>query len=467
MSDLASGGQRGRAPDRRQASGPGSSPGVNVTPVTARDALARTLFPADGSSARAVTLAGLVVVAAAVAVLRLGARGMNTLWAEDGKVFYQGAMRSSLPFVFFQPYRGYMHAAPRVIAAVAALFPVTWAASSIAIGDAIALGLLAAVVYRAARVHIQNRWLRLVPALLIAACPTGPETVGSIAGLQWVLFFAAFVVLLWNPRRALPIAAGAITVLLATMTSPFGFLFFPIAAARVIVFPRSRAAVIPLFALAGTGIQALITATATGRTIYGTILVGRLARLFIVDVAGQGFFGTRYPVPWAALGAVAVLVTGLAWALIAVMGVQRQFAVGSLALAYSICFFATSAVVGGITAGQPVVNRYFAGPLLLMAFAVVVLLDGALGRQNRFRWTETCRPVAIALCAGLLICLGYSAVTSWRVSDPARSAPTWSAALDRAREQCSRGARRATVQITPKWPPHWYVVLTCAEIEQG
>jgi hypothetical protein len=425
------------------------------------------LFPADESSARAVTLAGLVVVAAVVAAMRLGAQGMNTLWAEDGQVFYQGAMHGSLPFVFFHSYRGYLHAGPRVVAAVAVLFPVKWAASSIAIGDAIALGLLAAVVYRASAVHIQNRWLRLIPALLIAACPTGSETVGSIANLQWFLFFAAFVVLLWNPQRPVPIAAGAVTVLFATMTSPFGLLLFPIAAARVFVFPRSRAAVIPLCALAGTGIQTFIIATTTGRKTYDTILVGKLANLFIVNVAGQGFFGTRHHAAWVALGTGVLVVTGLAWVLIAVMGVQRQFAVVSMALIYSISFFAVPAVLGGITVGQTVVNRYFAGPLLLMAFAVIVLLDGALGRQNRFRWTEARRPVAVALGAGLLVCLGYSTVTSWHVSNPGRSMPTWSAALDQARKHCSRGARRAAVPITPIAPHDWHVELTCAQIKQG
>ena len=39
------------------------------------------------------------------------------MWAEDGQVFYAGAKHASLPHVFFQTYRGYMDAGPRVIAA--------------------------------------------------------------------------------------------------------------------------------------------------------------------------------------------------------------------------------------------------------------------------------------------------------------------------------------------------------------
>ena len=114
-----------------------------------RDAAARDLFPVDESSAHPAVLVGLTVIAAAVALMRLGTRGMNTVWAEDGQVFYAGAKHASLPWVFFRAYHGYMHAGPRVVAALDALFPVRWAAPAIAISDAAALGLLAAVVYRA------------------------------------------------------------------------------------------------------------------------------------------------------------------------------------------------------------------------------------------------------------------------------------------------------------------------------
>ena len=467
MSDSAVREQGSPASDRRPASGSGTYRRVIARTQRVRDAAARDLFPADESSSRAVTLAGLVVAAAVIALMRLGSQGMNTVWAEDGQVFYAGAKHASLPHVFFQTYRGYMHAGPRVIAAIDALFPVKWAAASIAISDAVALGLLAAVVYRASRVHIRNPWLRVIPALLIAACPVGQETLGAIANLQWFLFFAAFVVLLWNPQRPVPIAVGAATVLFATLSSPFGLFLVPIAALRAVVFLRNRAAVIPLCTLAGVGIQAIVMASASGRQSYYTVLVGKLTKLFLFGVAGQGFFGTRYHAAWLALGTVAVIVGGVGWALIAVMGAAAQFAVASVALIYTLAYFTGPVVLSGMTVGQPGGARYFVGPLLLMVFAVGVLLDGALSRPNRFRWTEYCRPVAVILCAGLLACAGYSAVTSWRTPDPSRATPTWSAALATARRQCGRGARSARLPITPVSVHNWRVVLSCSQIEDG
>jgi hypothetical protein len=467
MSDSAVREQGSPTSDRWPASANGTHRRVTAVIRRTREVLARDLFAADDSAARPAILAVLVAVAAVVALMRLGAQGMKTVWAEDGQVFYALAKHASLAHIFFQTYRGYMHAAPRLVAAVAALFPVKWAASSIAIIDAIALGLLVAVVYRASAAHIRNPWLRVIPALLIAACPVGQETLGSIADLQWFLFPTAVVVLLWNPRRPLPITVGAVTVLLATMSSPFGVLLVPIAVLRAVVFLRNRGTVIPLAALAGFSIQTFIMATTSGRKSYDTVLVGTLIHLFVHGVAGQGFFGTRYHVAWSILGAVVVLLVGVLWVLVALMGSWRQLAVASVSLIYSLGYFAALVVLSGMTIGKPGGARYFIGSLLLMAFAVVVLLDGALRRQSQFRWSAYCRPVALAACAVLLVSLSYSTATSWRAPDPARSTPTWSSALNTARRHCSDGAARVAVPITPVSIHHWKVVLSCSQVADG
>jgi len=105
---------------------------------------------------------------------------------------------------------------------------VSQAAAANAVADAIAVGLLAALVYRASGEHIRNPWLRAVPAVVTVACPIGQETWDATTDLQWPMFFVAFVVLLWNPRRPVPIAVGAVSVALIALTSPFGLLLVPL-----------------------------------------------------------------------------------------------------------------------------------------------------------------------------------------------------------------------------------------------
>jgi hypothetical protein len=256
-------------------------------------------------------------------------------------------------------------------------------------------------------------------------------------------------------------------VLFATMSSPFGILLIPLAGLRLLVFLANRASVIPVAALAGFGMQTLIMVGATGRTSYTTVVPGKLTSLFVSGVVGQGFFGARYSAPWAALGTVAVIAIAAAWALVVATGRLRSFTAASVTLVYALVFFAVPVVLDGMTIGQPPAYRYYVGPLLLIVFAVTVMLDGALRRPDHLRWAEAYRPVPAVLCAALLVCLGYSAVTTYRAPDPARSAPTWSAALNSARIRCSHGAPRAAVPIAPVSVHHWKVVLSCSQISRG
>ena len=168
------------------------------------------------------------------------------------------------------------------------------------------------------------------------------------------------------------------------------------------------------------------------------------------------------------LGTAVVIAVGAGGAMIAVMGLPRQFAVASVALICSLSCFAAPVVLSGATAREP--TRYFVAPLLLIVFAVVILLDGALNLQDRFRWTGYGLPAAVILCTGLLACVSSTAVACWRAPDPYRATPTWSGALAAARLQCSGelhsgGEHSAALPITPVSPLHWKVVLTCSQIE--
>jgi hypothetical protein len=110
---------------------------------------------------------------------------------------------------------------------------------------------------------------------------------------------------------------------------------------------------------------------------------------------------------------------------------------------------------------------------------VAVLLDAGL-RGGTGRWAARIRTAAqrrlaglprfaaLVLCAVLVGCLAWSVTTTWNLGYPRRQSPTWSAALAKARAECSRGARTVQVPITPA-PTHenWHVTLTCAQLGPG
>lgn len=478
-----------QSPSRPRAgkhSRPAAGPGEAV--VTPRPGPARTggirqwvsdaFFPVDQTAVPGWVLAVITVVSAALAVGRLGSAGINTFWAEDGQILYQGALTHPL-HAYVETYRGYLITAPRVVATVVALFPVSQAAAANAVVDAIVLGLFAAVIYRASGEHIRNPWLRAVPAVVTVACPLGLETWGSTANLQWPMFFAAFVVLLWNPRRPVPIAVGAVSVVLLALTTPFGLLLAPLAVVRVAALGRDRGWVIPLAFLAGVAAQGVAMAVVHDRQTASVILPGKIERNYTAFIAGQGFFGAQHPLPWQRLGTAVVIAVLAALVLVAASGRLRPFAVAALAMAYSAGYFAVLMVLTGGGGSWGFLNRYSVGPFLLLAYAVTVLLDAALpggaGRRagqartaGQRRLAGIARFAALALCAVLASSLAWTTGTTWNVRDPWRQRPTWSTALATARAEC--GGAAGTVQL-PIAPPntafHWHVTLTCAQLGRG
>jgi len=419
----------------------------------------------------------ITVGCAALAVTRLGSLGMNTFWAEDGQILYQGALTHPL-HAYVEAYRGYLITAPRVVATMVALFPVGQAATANAVADAIVLGLCAALIYRASGEHISNPWLRAAPAVVTVACPLGQETWGSTANLQWPMFFVAFVVLLWNPRRPAPIAVGAVFVVLLALTTPFGVLLVPLAVVRVIVLGRDRGWVIPLAFLAGVAVQGVAMAVVGGRKTSSTFLPGMIERSYAAFIAGQGFLGTRDPLPWLRLGTAVVLAVLAALVLVAASGGLRPFVIAALAMAYSVGYFAVLTVLAGGPRGGAFFNRYHVGPFLLLAYAVTVLFDAGLpgaGRRagqartaDQRRLASLPRSAALVLCAVLAGSLALTVGTRWHIRDPWRQQPTWSGALATARAQCGRAARTVQVPITPPSTAYnWHVTLTCAQLGQG
>src|SRR4051794_5854160 len=71
-----------------------------------------------------VALGGWMLGVAVVVALRSsGVPVWDTIWAEDGTVFIQGALDKSLPDALFTPYAGYLHVPARLLAAVTVVFP--------------------------------------------------------------------------------------------------------------------------------------------------------------------------------------------------------------------------------------------------------------------------------------------------------------------------------------------------------
>jgi hypothetical protein len=187
---------------------------------------------------RLLTAAAIAILAATLAWLRLVPATRDVLWAEDGRNFLQDAITSG-PFApLLQPYSGYLHVIPRLIAGVTvALAPVSGYALWMTAGACIAAGIMAAIVYVCSSTVVPWVPARIALGLLTVLVPLAPrEVLGNTANLHSLVFWTLCWVLVYRPRTRRGGAALAAFALLGAMTEIQTVLLAPL----LLFHPRSR-----------------------------------------------------------------------------------------------------------------------------------------------------------------------------------------------------------------------------------
>lgn len=186
------------------------------------DALAR-VTPAQRRWA--VTLAALLVLA----VRRWDVIVNPQLWAEDGGLFLVDADTLGWK-ALSQPYAGYLHLLPRLIALLGSGLPMLWIPSFYTL---CCLGVTGAVVW-----YVQSPRVPLpatiVLAFAIVAVPHTGEVYLAICNLQWITAIALLVLCLIRPPATRAARVGDALVLAGFgLTGPFIVLILPLLALRL------------------------------------------------------------------------------------------------------------------------------------------------------------------------------------------------------------------------------------------
>jgi hypothetical protein len=135
-------------------------------------------------------LARFLAVAAGLAVLLFLRRPDSLLspqfWAEDGAEFFYFQFYGSLPL--FKPYSGYLHLAPRAVAALAGLFPVRFAPLIYNI-FALALAALCSAWFSLPHFRhlVRSDRLRAAACIFIAVMPAAGTVLLNLTNVQWYL----------------------------------------------------------------------------------------------------------------------------------------------------------------------------------------------------------------------------------------------------------------------------------------
>ena len=443
-----------------------------------RTRLGESLFPDAPPAAagarrgeQAVLFAAVLVLGTVLQLLRPGfSASLDSLWAEDGPIFLQGALFAGFGETLFDPYAGYLVLVPRLIGEAASLVPLEHAAATVSILSAAIATLSGIAVWCASAAHIRNPYLRGTLAALTVLVPVaGLESVDSAAYVPWYMLFATFWLLLWRPATTRGAVLASLFVLATGLSTPGVWFFAPLVLLRALAARDGRdVAIVGSFAagaLAQVPVLALNQEQAVTPAWTSDIWTAYAQRVVDGAALGERLGGWA----WAHLGwpFLAALLVGAAIAL--AVGLRRSGPTGrwlaALAIPMSLALFVVSAYQRAV--GSEIMwpagdyhgsaGRYAIVPALLLVSLALVLIDGRRSRPDR-----PLRLPWLGMAAAALLALG--AIVSFDVGDSTvRGTPPWDEALEGAASSCA--AEGVSDIAVPTSPPPFGLQVPCDRIE--
>ncbi|MCL4433162.1 MAG: hypothetical protein M1399_00025 [Actinobacteria bacterium] len=268
------------------------SPAVDTPTAPGTERAAITQFFYRVPRRRLMALA-TVVSFGAIFSRRPGAILHPQFFAEGGNVFYADAWNDGLR-VLFRARGGYLHTLPRLAAAIAVHFPLSWGPSVfVAVAAAVQIAPVWYLLSRRFDNVLPNLTLRIGLCLIYVALPNTYGENLNIINADWHLAIVSFLLLFADAPRTRPGWARDLLVLaLGGLSGPFAVLIWPVAIWR---WWRERSSWTLTLLLSET-MYALIQ----GMTILLTISsnksigahLGATLNLFARIVAGQVVVGS-------------------------------------------------------------------------------------------------------------------------------------------------------------------------------
>lgn len=396
-----------------------------------------------------------------------GIAATNSVWAEDGPIFFQQARLTGFWHTLITPYAGYLELAPRLFVQLTRLAPLGDESAVMSASGACLLALICCYVFHASRGVLPPIWSRLllVAAIIMLPLATG-EILDNLVNIGWWMFFAAFWALVTRPRTNTDAILAGLVCLLAIGTEPLVALLLPLALVRVIVMRtdlRQEASVIGL--VVGIAYQGIGIIKAHGGTYATATPHGVLQSLGIrvgwgwlsgSDLTNHLIHSSEAAV-WQATGYI-VLLAVLGGAFLLRHRATTFFVV--VAVAFAVITYVVPVFLRGVGPNemtQPLLvgSRYSATPVLLVWSAVlaeaVQLSRITHGSLLRF-----------APAVGCLLLLAPVWTLDFRAANLRTPGPEWSEQVSAAVAKCaSHPQGKAILQVSPAG---WKVVLPCRDV---
>jgi hypothetical protein len=338
------------------------------------------------------------------------------LYAEDGVIFWLESLQDGVG-ASIQPYNGYLHLIPRLIAALASVLPLSWTPTVFAIGSAVVSVACCALV-------LSQRFARLIPSYswrlgLFALLLLTPRLTEVHLSLNSVLWWCGVALLLTSlgddPTTARGRVAELVAVPILVLSGLAGVVLAPLAALR---WSRTRSghsvALLGVWLAVGA-VQMVIYAT-QGRD-NGSVPVGvplaraALEKNFGTLALGQDAVDVRWAQGVPLLVLVMLSAVAAAWVAIVVTGTDWTY---STAFLWTV---GASTVAGFMALGPAAAalpDRYTVLP-------IAAVLTGLVCSK------PSLKPLVI-MRAGLIVLFLALRVTDFTV--PARPSTNWDHSVD-------------------------------------
>lgn len=426
----------------------GRVPGVVIR---LRESLGQSLFapaPASGSTLGrgefTLVLLALLALGAVLQIFRVGPdAALNAFWAEDGQVFFQGAVLQGFFDAVFTPYAGYLVVVPRLIGEVGNLVPLADAPTAVSLTAALVVALSGLAVWYASAALIRNPYLRGTLVVVMVLAPVASlEAIAAASYVSWYMLFASFWLLLWRPPNTRGAVLAGLFILATGLSNPGVWYFLPVFALRLFAARDRRDALILGGYALGSAIQLPVTLASSENTVEpvwtSDIWTAYIQRVVDGAALGESLGGEAWT-SWGwplLIGLLVVFGACLVAGLLRGMPSARYFA--AIAIPTSLGMFVISVyqrAVGFVMtwpegADSGLGGRYAIVPALLLVSLALVLIDQSTRRRRgprRLSW--------LGIAAMVVLLVGV--ITSFSIGDrAARGEPGWEAALGAAAATC-------------------------------
>jgi hypothetical protein len=409
----------------------------------------------------------LLAVAAVLTLVTLqafrqrGVHSWNTIWAEDGAIFYQGTRSLGS---LFHTYSGYFELLPRLLGWIVNRFPLDQVSRAITGTAALATALCGLAVYTFSGSLVRSQWLRVVLGVSVAVLPAALyENLNSITNVIWPLLFANFWALLAAPTNRRRAVLGATVCVLSALSSVLALLYLP--ATGLLAWKRRDRESRIVFAafLVAAVVQGLFVLTASDQSPKGTTHAADLLPIYSVRVLGSGFLGEDWlGHAWNRLGygvgviAAGAAVIGVGLLLWRTSGTRR--CLGALAIGQSLFTYAIAIALRGSDGFKLIPENFVPTGARFATLALWLLLSGVAILLTGAELPRIVRQVGVILFVAWFAVL---AVHDFRGVNSRSDGPSWAAGAAAAQAAC-RGAPPGKVVEVPISPPGWSIRLSCS-----